>query len=158
MIFATLGTSPIPFDRLLLALDELALDEPLVLQHGASAIRPAGATCLGFMSYDETVGYIRRARAVVAHGGVGTIITAMANGHKPIVMPRLRRLGEAVDDHQSALAERLHRSGLVTAVDDTAGLGAALAERGERVAAAGGPAGGRLVADLRAYIEAAVAG
>ena len=47
MIFVTTGTCE-PFDRLLEALDGAGLDERLVVQHGESPIRPAGAECVDF--------------------------------------------------------------------------------------------------------------
>jgi UDP-N-acetylglucosamine transferase subunit ALG13 len=108
MIFVTVGTNEARFDRLLHAFEWGPLDEELVVQHGPSPIRPRGATCVDYLPYDELGATVRRARVVVTHAGVGSIMTALANGKRPVVVPRLRRFGEAVDDHQMQLGLRLH--------------------------------------------------
>jgi beta-1,4-N-acetylglucosaminyltransferase len=132
MIFVTVGTNEAPFDRLVRVFDSYAAAEAgrpaeeVLLQHGASRLRPAGATCVEFLPFDELVEAIRRARAVVMHAGVGSIMTALANGKRPIVVPRLRRYVEAVDDHQLDLGRRHHESGLVTLVEDPEEVLAAL--------------------------------
>ena len=43
---------------------------------------------------------------------------ALAHGRRPIVVPRLHRHGEAVDDHQVHFARRLEAAGLATVVED----------------------------------------
>jgi UDP-N-acetylglucosamine transferase subunit ALG13 len=92
---------------------------------------------------------------VVTHAGVGTILTALLNGVRPIVVPRLEAHREAVDDHQLELANRLERLGLVTVVLDTSELGPALREEG----GAAGPVrpGEALVEELRSFIARAAA-
>ena len=129
MIFVSVGTHEAPFDRMLRAVDELQLDEQLVVQHGPSQVRCAGAVESEYLSFDEVVDYIREARAVVMHAGVGSVMISLANGKRPIVMARLERHGEHVDDHQLELARRLEANGLVTLVEDSAALAKAL-ERG----------------------------
>jgi UDP-N-acetylglucosamine transferase subunit ALG13 len=62
---------------------------------------------------------VRRARAIVTHAGVGSVMLALANGKRPIVMARRRSCGEAVDDHQVDLAARLEAAGLVEVVEDS---------------------------------------
>lgn len=150
MILVTLGTSE-PFDRLLLALDRLPPGEELVVQRGASTLAPRGARCIDFLEFDELVAEVRRARVVVTHAGAGSVMTALAHGKRPVVMPRLHRLGEAVDDHQVPFARRLAAAGLVTLVEDPELLAETLAGQGERPAVSLGR-GGRLVADLRGYL------
>jgi UDP-N-acetylglucosamine transferase subunit ALG13 len=86
------------------------------------------ATCVDFLSFDEMVAHVDRARVVVTHAGVGSILLALSRFRRPVVVPRLRRFGEAVDDHQVPLGRRLDEQGLVTFVEDpTAGLEAAVA-------------------------------
>ena len=148
MIFVTLGTQAFPFDRLLRGLD--GVDEELVVQGGASTYRPAGAAWFDYLEYPALVEHVRRARAVVSHAGVGSVMTAVAEGKRPLVVPRLRRYGEAVDDHQLPFARRLAEAGLLTLVEDPAGLPAALTDPPvlpERDASESS-----LVADLRGYL------
>jgi UDP-N-acetylglucosamine transferase subunit ALG13 len=72
---------------------------------------------------------IREARVVVTHAGIGSVAAALDHGRRPVVVPRLRRFGEAVDDHQVFFARRLQAAGLVTVVEDLERLPEVLAER-----------------------------
>jgi UDP-N-acetylglucosamine transferase subunit ALG13 len=132
MIFVSVGTHEDPFDRMLTAVDELELDEPIVVQHGPSCVRPGEAQrSVDYLPFDDVVEYVREARAVLMHAGVGSVMIALANGKRPIVMARRHEFGEHVDDHQVELARRLESGGLVTVVDDAESLTAALERAGE---------------------------
>jgi UDP-N-acetylglucosamine transferase subunit ALG13 len=155
VIFVTTGTCE-PFDRLLEALDGIELDERLVVQHGESRVRPWGAECVAFLPFDELVEHLRAARVVVTHAGVGSILAALTHGKRPIVVPRLARYGDAVDDHQLELAERLGAEGLVTVVHEPQELQQLLRAPAEHGGASIVP-GHALVADLRAYVAARLA-
>ena len=156
MILVTVGSSTFPFDRLLRAVAPLADGEELVVQHGASTIRPTDARCLEFVPFHELAALVRAARVVVTHAGVGSILLALSNGKKPVVVPRLRSFGETVDDHQLECARRFGRDDLVTVVEDPARLGAVVAAvRGDAVAI-GSAQDVPLVRELRSYIRAAV--
>jgi UDP-N-acetylglucosamine transferase subunit ALG13 len=152
VIFVSMGTSD-PFDRLLRAAEGLTGGEELVVQCGKSSFRPAGATCVDFLPFERVLELMRDARVVVTHAGVGSIMAARTVGKRPIVVPRLRRFGEAVDDHQVGLGRRLHAAGLVTLVEDADELPAAVAREQEFERAQGG---GALVEELRGYLAAAV--
>jgi UDP-N-acetylglucosamine transferase subunit ALG13 len=159
VIFVTVGTNEARFDRLVEAAGRLPAGEEVVIQCGASALRPATATCHDFMLFDDLVAEMRRARVVVTHAGIGSIMSALSAGKRPLVVPRLARYGEAVDDHQLPVARRLESSGLVTVVEDPGALVAAVAEAAPSGAEAGsldvelGP-DERLVGELRDYIAA----
>lgn len=126
MILVTVGTNEQPFDRLVRAAAALGGDERLVVQHGASRVIHGRGEWVDFLPYDVLDAHARAARIVVCHAGVGSIVLARRSGSRPIVMPRRHRLGEAVDDHQVALAARLAGAGLVTVVEDAEALAAAL--------------------------------
>lgn len=154
MIFVTTGTCD-PFDRLLDAVDRLDGTEEVVVQHGVSPVRPRRARCIDFLPYDELVSLVREARLVVTHAGVGSVLTALANGKQPIVVPRLAAKGDAIDDHQLEFARHLAAAGIVTLVEDPAGLAAAI---GAGVAAPARVApDARLIGDLRSLLVAASA-
>jgi hypothetical protein len=80
-----------------------------------------------YLPFEEVVEYIRKARTVVMHAGVGSVMISLANGKRPIVMARLREFGEHVDDHQLELARRMDASGLATLVEDSDALAEAIA-------------------------------
>jgi UDP-N-acetylglucosamine transferase subunit ALG13 len=156
MILVTIGTSE-PFDRLLAGLELLPREEELVLQCGTSAhAGPHWARRFDYLGAAELAAEMRRARAIVMHAGVGSIITALEQGRRPIVVPRLHRFGEAVDDHQLALARRLADIGLVRLVEDLALLPAAVMRPPPELPRA--PGGDGLVGELRSFLRGAVAG
>jgi UDP-N-acetylglucosamine transferase subunit ALG13 len=155
MIFVSVGTHETPFDRMLRAVEGAGLEEKVVVQHGPSSVRVRDAVQSEYLSFDEVVEYVRAARAVVTHAGVGSMMIALANGKRPIVMPRLHAQGEHVDDHQLQLARRLEAYGLVTVVQDEASLARALEDDAEPAAGLEGMPW--LGDDLGAYLADAIA-
>jgi UDP-N-acetylglucosamine transferase subunit ALG13 len=161
VILVSTGTNGKPFDRLLRAVSRLELDEELVLQLGPSSIRPAGARCFVSARFSEFSELITQARVVVTHGGVGSVLVALSSGKRPLVVPRLARYGEAVDDHQLDFARKLDAAGLVTLVAEPDSLGPMLERskgrenRRDHLAASVQPNG--LAADLGEYLRAVVA-
>jgi UDP-N-acetylglucosamine transferase subunit ALG13 len=126
VICVTVGTHDQPFTRLIDALALLPAGE-LVVQYG-TAHAPAGAALAArLMPYHELVVHLADARAVVTHAGVGSVLAAIAAGHTPVVVPRLRRFGEHVDDHQLEFALALGRRGDVIPLLDVARLPEAVA-------------------------------
>jgi UDP-N-acetylglucosamine transferase subunit ALG13 len=156
VILVTVGSSRFPFDRLLRAVDALPGDEELVVQYGASDVRPHAARCVDFLPFDELATLVRQARVVVTHAGVGSILLALSNGKRPAVVPRLRSFRETVDDHQVECARRFARDGLVTLVEEPTQLGAVVAADSGSVAGPAERADVPLVLELRAYIRDAV--
>jgi UDP-N-acetylglucosamine transferase subunit ALG13 len=156
MIFVTVGTNEAPFDRLLRAVARLPSVEPLVVQTGASAVRPAAATCFEQLPFDDLSEYVRRARVVVMHAGVGSVLVALSNGKRPLVLPRLERFGEAVDDHQLTFARRFAEAGLVTLVEDMDALPDALAAGADLLPRLRPRTDGRLTAELSGYLQSLI--
>jgi UDP-N-acetylglucosamine transferase subunit ALG13 len=154
MIFVTIGTSE-PFDRLLRAVDALPGEEELIVQVGASTVRPERATCVPFVPYEEVVESIRAARVVVTHAGAGSVLTCLVTGKRPIVVPRLSRYGETSDNHQLAFGRRLDEIGLVTLVEDLDVLAETI---GATSSSSAGPRSAQhgLAHDLRGYLESVV--
>ena len=151
MILVTLGTHDHPFARLLERVGQLTDEHELVIQHGHTPARPGlPARWIRFAGYDEMRELMRSATAVVSHAGVGTILTALSVGQTPVVVPRLRRYGEHVDDHQLQIARELERSGHVVASVD----GEDLCEAIRRTRAVARPIGARNAALRRAIAEA----
>jgi UDP-N-acetylglucosamine transferase subunit ALG13 len=118
MIFVSVGTNEARFDRLLRAVADLTIDEELIIQHGhSSPIGPQSAELVDFLSFDAMVETIRRARVVLTHAGVGSIMVALAQEKRPVVVPRRKAFHEAVDDHQLELGRRFAAAGIVTFVE-----------------------------------------
>ena len=155
MILVSVGSGRFPFDRLLRAIEQLPPGEELIVQHGSSSVRPTGAMCLDFIPFETMVDYVRDARIVISHAGVGSVLVAFANGKRPLVVPRLSKFGEIVDDHQLEFGRRLAQADLVTLVEDLDELPEAIA-RYSNGASTELRRGGQLVQELRAYLTTRV--
>ena len=153
-VLVTVGTNEAPFDRLVAAASGLDLGgERVIVQHGASSLRPAGAECVDYLPFDELEQLTRSARVVVCHAGIGSVAVALAHGRRPIVVPRLHRHGEAVDDHQVFFARRLEAAGLATVADDLDQLPELLAAGRPALAPEPGP---DLASEIEAVLDAAL--
>jgi UDP-N-acetylglucosamine transferase subunit ALG13 len=158
VIFVTVGTNEARFDRLLRAVETLATDEKIVVQHGSSSVVPANASrAYDYLVFADLVREMRAARVVVTHAGIGSIMTALSCGRRPVAVPRLVAFREAVDDHQLPVARRLEDTGLVTVVEDLSGLDEAIARAGEEVSVSLA-ADERLVRELREFVLAQTTG
>ncbi|HST46798.1 glycosyltransferase [Jatrophihabitans sp.] len=125
----TVGTDHHRFDRLMDWIEQWDAGHPgavrWIVQHGST--RPlAGADNFGMTPRAELLDLLRAADLVVTQGGPGGIMDSRACGIVPIVVPRLARLDEVVDDHQVAFARQLARTGLVLAAETEAELHATL--------------------------------
>ncbi len=130
MIFVTVGTHEQPFDRLLREIDRLAatgaLPEEVFCQTGYSTYTPQVPSAR-MLSHDEMQARIALASLVVAHGGPGSILPVLARRKPLVLVPRQRRFGEHVDDHQVTFCRRVGRERGVPVVEDVAQLGPAIA-------------------------------
>ena len=130
MIFATVGTHGQPFTRFLSAL--AGLDGEVVVQYGHND-PPAGVSqAVAFMPFDVLNDHMRRADVVITHAGVGSVLCAREAGHVPVVVPRLHRYDEHVDDHQLELVAALGVGGHIVPVMDMAELPDAVQKAGRR--------------------------
>lgn len=114
MIFATIGTQA-PFDRFVKMLDDIApeIDEEIVVQTIGSQYKAKNIKVIGFIQPDKFNDYFSKARLIVAHAGMGTIITALNMGKPIIIVPRIASLGEHRNDHQIATAMKMDELGAV---------------------------------------------
>ena len=125
MIFVTVG-SLWPFDRLIhavdMAIEHGAITEPVFAQVGESRITPARMDFARLLDKAEFDRRMRECRFVIAHAGVGAIVTAMDYGKTVLVMPRRCSLGEHVNDHQYDTAIRFGNAGHILVAQDQAEL------------------------------------
>jgi UDP-N-acetylglucosamine transferase subunit ALG13 len=138
VIFVTIG-SMFPFDRLIRLMDGWAEAHPeaeILAQIGDGGYLPARMPWVRRLDQADFARTVAGARLVVAHAGMGSVITASEHG-KPIVMlPRLQARGEHTTDHQVATANWLRGKPGVWIADADADLGPRIAE----ALAAGPPA------------------
>lgn len=111
MIFLTVGTERFPFDRLIKAVDELAAEKNLdvFMQIGTAAYTPKNSKWDRFLSFEKMKEKILDATQIISHAGAGSIIFTLQLGKLPVIVPRLKKFGEHIDDHQLGLATQLHK-------------------------------------------------
>jgi UDP-N-acetylglucosamine transferase subunit ALG13 len=121
VIFLTVGSSD-PFDRMVRAVDEWAATRgrtDVFAQIGKAQYEPRHIEAVRFLSPSEFRERVRTAQLLVAHAGMGSIITALEVGRPVIIMPKRACLGEHRSDHQVATAKRLgQRQGIIVAWDE----------------------------------------
>lgn len=111
MIFVTVGTHEQQFDRLLKKIDTYKengiIEEDVFIQTGFSSYEPIYCEWKKFISYDEMILKIKKAKVVITHGGPSTFIQVLAMGKVPVVVPRKKIYNEHVNNHQSDFAKSL---------------------------------------------------
>ena len=122
MIFVTVGYQ-MPFDRLVAGIDEWAGRTPrteIFAQIGPGKYKPAHMPFVDFMEPTEFIRRVEGCSVMVAHAGMGSILTALQYGKPILVMPRQAALNETRNDHQIATTTRLGiRPGIEVAMDET---------------------------------------
>ncbi len=128
MIFVTVGTQ-LPFDRLISAIDAWAgrtRRRDILAQIGPSQLLPQFIEYRSFFSPKEFSRHFASAELVIAHAGMGSILSAMSQGKPILVMPRSASLNEQRNDHQLATARRFRESGRILVAMDAQELDAQL--------------------------------
>ena len=157
MIFVTVGTQ-VQFDRLIRTVDEWACARgrtDVFAQVGPSEYQASYIQTERFVDPTEFRRQVESASLVIAHAGMGSIITAMELGKRIIVMPRLASLGEHRNDHQVATARRFAEQGRI----EVAFNEHELVERLDRLEACNGAeklgaeASAHLIGAIRSFIE-----
>jgi beta-1,4-N-acetylglucosaminyltransferase len=140
------------FERLLRKMDEiaLALGEEVVMQIGNTSFRPQYAKWFDFTTEAAIKEWCKKARVVVTQPAM-SILDAQEQGTPVIVVPRLKKYNEVIDDHQLDFARHLEKEGKVTAVYDVDNLEESLRKIGSRPVKL--VRDKRLVNALRKYIE-----
>jgi len=123
VIFVTVGMQ-LPFDRLIGAMDRVAPDLPMpvVAQTGQSIIRPANIETHAALAPNAFEELAKRARVIVAHAGIGSILTSRRLGKPIVILPRRAEFDEHRNDHQLATARQLDGNAGIFVAMDTADL------------------------------------
>lgn len=157
MIFVTVGAQ-MPFDRLCMAVDAWASErgrQDVFAQIGPTSWTPRAMRYERFLEPAAFRRAVSEADAVVAHAGMGSIITALELGKPILVMPRRGELRETRNDHQVATADRFRAQGRIVVAMDEHELPARLDELGAMRASdrIGSRASDQLLAAIRRFIE-----
>ncbi|MBI3795029.1 MAG: hypothetical protein HY280_09935 [Nitrospinae bacterium] len=108
MIYVTVGNHDQPFDMLIKAMDDLAPEyDGMVMQIGCCNYLPKNSVWSRYYPMVEAERLINAAELVVAHAGIGTMITARKAGAPILISPRRKLRGEHFNDHQLEISEEL---------------------------------------------------
>lgn len=134
MIFVAVGTQKFQFNRLLKTIDDLVekgqLKGEVFAQVGHSDYVPRNYGFQDFLSKDDFQSCISRCDLLITHSGVATIISGLKLNKRVVVVPRLAKFGEHVDDHQLQIAKSFSEKNLVLMCGKNDNL-AEIAERAE---------------------------
>jgi len=125
MIFLTVGTQ-FPFDRLVKLIDEMSgqngFKEKIFAQIGHSSYQPRNFESVPSLESHLFAKYMREASCAIGHAGIGTITMALDYNKPLLVMPRLKKYGEAVNNHQLDIARKFEQDGYLLAAYDVGEL------------------------------------
>jgi UDP-N-acetylglucosamine transferase subunit ALG13 len=160
LVFVTVGTATQGFPRLLRAVDEhagagLFGEEPVLMQVGSTRdFIPRHAEWRPFWPRPEFDRLVREASLIVMHGGA-TVLEVVRLGKVPVVMPRRKKYGEHVNDHQLELVELLAAEGRLVPAWEPGDFPAAVREARGRAAppVRSAPMVGLVEAAIRELIE-----
>lgn len=119
MIVFTLGTIFFPFERSVNWLQELLdneiITEPVLLQHGATSANKLShplLTSVVSLTRNQMYEAVKQSSLVISHAGQGSTRMLAEMEASFVLLPRLKRYGEHVDDHQLLFARAVERFGV----------------------------------------------
>jgi UDP-N-acetylglucosamine transferase subunit ALG13 len=129
LVFVTVGAT-LSFNRMVETVAKLKaggeIPEDVVIQTGIGGVFPEGIKAFETLPFERMLSYMRDADIVICHGGTGSLITALREGCRTIVMPRLFEKGEHYDNHQAEITRAFAARGLVTPANSLEELSIAL--------------------------------
>jgi len=131
VIFLTVGTQ-FPFDRLVKAVDETVGKNrwggQVLAQVGVGAYCPKNFEAVPSLEKTLFDKHFAEADSIISHAGMGTITMALESRKPLLVMPRLKRHGEVVNDHQLAIARKFEELGYLLVAYEAEDLPAKMEE------------------------------
>lgn len=110
MIFVTVGTHEQSFERLIRAVEAFAIETgtEIVIQRGYTNYEPDKCHSEVLITPEQMRHYINTADLVITHGGASTYMDAISKGKPTIIVPRLSKHNEHVNDHQLEFAQKIN--------------------------------------------------
>lgn len=108
LIFITLGTSRYSFDRVLSILDKILIENnlkvKLIVQSNSKDAyiwRYKNVKVYNLLAEKKIISFIKKAKKIICHGGSGSIcLVSQYSRYQPLIISRLKKYNEHVDDHQ----------------------------------------------------------
>jgi len=125
MIFLTVGTL-FPFDRLVRAVDDAVasgvIEQPVFAQIGRTKFVPKNIEYVEVIDKHTFDNKVTASDYIISHAGIGSITMALENAKPLLVMPRMKRYREHVNDHQVVTARKFEELGHILVAYDARDL------------------------------------
>lgn len=122
MILVLLGTQNNSFHRLLEEVEKNIengnIKEEVIVQAGFTKYESNKMNIFDEISRDKMDDLINKSDFIITHAGVGSIINALKKEKKVIVVPRLKKYNEHVNDHQLDIVRDLNSKGYIIGLED----------------------------------------
>ena len=122
MIFVTVGTQDKQFKRLIQAVDNLKkakkITDEVIVQAGHTKYNSDNITILNYIPFEDFNNYLKKAEIIITHGGVGSILNSVKLMKPVIAIPRLKKYGEHINDHQIQIVKKMEEMGYIIACFD----------------------------------------
>ena len=117
MILITLGTQDKQFTRLLdmvqKEIDKGNIKDRVVVQAGHTKYDSKDMEIFDLIDREKFSELISKCDILITHGGVGSIINGLQNNKKVIVVPRLAKYDEHMNDHQIQITDNFSKEGYI---------------------------------------------
>jgi UDP-N-acetylglucosamine transferase subunit ALG13 len=117
----TVGTQ-LTFNRLIKAVENWALENQyhdIIFQTGNNAYQPKIGVVHDFINAQQMDEYFDLADIVIAHAGMGSVLTSLTKNKPLVIMPRLLKYNEHRNDHQVATYKKVKNiSGIYACIDE----------------------------------------
>ena len=109
-VMTNIGTM-FPFDRLTKEIDKIGDKKgfDILAQIGDSKYVPKNVKYLSFADPKIFTANAKKQDVIISHAGVGSIIELMSLNKRIILFPRLKKYGEAIDDHQLEICKAFNK-------------------------------------------------
>ena len=120
MILVTLGTQDKQFKRLLDMIEEQIklknIKDKVIVQAGYTKYESKNMEIFDLIDRQKFSKLISECDLLITHGGVGSIINGLQNNKKVIVVPRLSKYKEHINDHQLQITDNFAKAGYIIPV------------------------------------------
>ncbi len=101
-------------------MENINIDEKIIMQVGSTIFETnkKNIEIYDFINLEQFNKYMKEARVIITHAGVGTIIAGLRMNKKMIVAARLNKYDEHVNDHQLQILETFAQDKYIIPLED----------------------------------------
>ena len=130
MTLVLLGTQNNDFHRLLdevqKNIDSGKIKDEVIVQSGFTKYNSNKMKVFNLIPKIELENLVKNADLIITHAGMGSIELALEHNKKVIAVPRLKKFGEHVNDHQKDIQQEFNKKGWIIGIDDVSQLSDAI--------------------------------